>query len=1417
MKRLLLIAGMLLCTGTASAQSFDPHWGLTTYPCTNATGHFIVEKSGSQWLICTPESHRYWFQGVFYMQPGANLRGSTANWAAAATYRLKAWNFNGIHVNSADYVLPPLGAPPTSFPFFVSVKVGLASVNHAGIPVAGGKTYRPLTYNVKNICMYLPSYFNGWCPIVPDIADTGIASLAHFVFTQDTGHVLNYTSSSYLLGITTDDADQFFPFGGGDQCDINGKNCLYSNPNTSLAYLTMTSSPTGTGGCQGTYLGCPNAQNADWVVNFDVELKSKTKAMDSLKAKYGTIGALNAAWGSTYTACNLGRTSPDGFGSCGTQISAETMATADGRTGTYPNHTLSSMVPSRNSVQIKVNGTSVAGDVRVDNAATVEHFFGAYIAGQITYSTGVIANLQFFTTPTASQSRGIETISTNGSTVTAKTIAQHGLWTGAKVTVSGTTNYNIAAASITVLNEYQFTYAKAGAAATENNVGSYVSTQVPQGGDTITVAYIQNGYAIGNGILDEDGRSSHTWIAPGGNVSLNVTTNLSTTIINDFDLIDHDIANVYLSGVGTQYRADLPNLLFVGIDGVSTYGHPARRGILKAMGENVDFLQVAYGLNFTQAALDYVHGTASESYGDHPILGTFYPVVTADAPGSGNCFTGGGALAPTYTNHTLLGAAYYGQMNSILNLHYTNGGSFPYLGMGYWSYVDKPGADGCGVVSQKDNSYNGVEDVTATVPCLAPLNGSPVGPYNCGGETANFTNSILGSGTGIQAANALWQSISPPSGNAILTVNSNNPNNGVAITVSPPDLNSQSNGTTSFVRTYNINTTVTLVAPATAGGNNFVGWTGCTTPSGQTCSKTLTINAIVTANYQPPAPVVRTITVNSTNPVSGVVIATSPADNNSNVSVTTSGTLLYNDATSYNLTAPATAGSNTFANWTNCTTPASNVCHDVATANKTITANYIFVPPTRILIVTSVNPVGTSFTVAPVCNGASPVTSPANCTFTTGTVVVVNAPATSNSNNFSGWAGCDSVGGTGNRDCTVAVNGNQTITATYVTPPVVRTITVNSTTPNSAVVVANSPADNGSNVTVTTPGTLLYNNGTGYTLTAPMTAGGNTFNTWTNCASAVANVCTETATADKTITANYLVTPVTFTLSVASVLPVGTSIIASPVCNGSSPVTTPIGCVYNQSTAVALTAPATSGGNTFDHWTGCDSVSGTGNRDCNVTVNSNRSVTVTYAAPPPPTGVLTVNSTNPGSGVVIAISPNDVNGFGAGTTGSLTRTYTIPTTVTLIAPATATGNPFLNWTGCDSVVTVTCTISVTGNKTVTATYGYTLTITSNNPTSGVALVISPPDNTGASNGSTPLTRIYAPNIQANVTAPLTSGTSNFSSWTGCDSTTANICNIIMNGNKTITANYVQNPGTFTCSRITGIVIVSGKMKVSCTP
>jgi hypothetical protein len=84
----------------------------------------------------------------------------------------------------------------------------------------------------------------------------------------------------------------------------------------------------------------------------------------------------------------------------------------------------------------------------------------------------------------------------------------------------------------------------------------------------------------------------------------------------------------------------------------------------------------------------------------------------------------------------------------------------------------------------------------------------------------------------------------------------------------------------------------------------------------------------------------RTLTVNSSNPSSGVSITVSPNDNNGQGSGTTPFTRIYNNGTSVTLTAPSTAGGNTFSSWTGCNSTSGTTCYVTMDANKTVTANY---------------------------------------------------------------------------------------------------------------------------------------------------------------------------------------------------------------------------------------------------------------------------------------------------------------------------------------------------------------------------------------------------------------------------------------------------------------------------------------------
>jgi VCBS repeat-containing protein len=80
------------------------------------------------------------------------------------------------------------------------------------------------------------------------------------------------------------------------------------------------------------------------------------------------------------------------------------------------------------------------------------------------------------------------------------------------------------------------------------------------------------------------------------------------------------------------------------------------------------------------------------------------------------------------------------------------------------------------------------------------------------------------------------------------------PNSGVGVTISPNDLSGGGNGTTGLIRSYNLNTPVTVTAPASSAGRNFLKWriNGADLPgSNPVLAVTLKANTTLTAVYDP--------------------------------------------------------------------------------------------------------------------------------------------------------------------------------------------------------------------------------------------------------------------------------------------------------------------------------------------------------------------------------------------------------------------------------------------------------------------------------------------------------------------------------------------------------------------------------------
>jgi hypothetical protein len=220
----------------------------------------------------------------------------------------------------------------------------------------------------------------------------------------------------------------------------------------------------------------------------------------------------------------------------------------------------------------------------------------------------------------------------------------------------------------------------------------------------------------------------------------------------------------------------------------------------------------------------------------------------------------------------------------------------------------------------------------------------------------------------------------------------------------------------------------------------------------------MSANTTVTANYAVPV-TTYTLTVNSTNPASGVAIGASPADNNSTASGNTSFTLNYNSGSAVILTAPATAtgGVNTFSSWTGCTSAITVTCNVTLSANATVTANFTIVKTTPTVTLTPA-----SLTIATTQPLTVTVAVSGSNSTPTGSVVLTSGSYTSSTTTLS----------SGSAQIDIPANsltaGSDTLKATY-TPDATSSSAYNSASgTSSAVTVITS-----STVTVSTPSSAL--------------------------------------------------------------------------------------------------------------------------------------------------------------------------------------------------------------------------------------------------------------------------------------------------------------------------------------------------------
>jgi len=316
MRKLIIAAFLLLAATACFAQKplTDEYGGIYTVQGT-PTGYWHAQKltvnSQVRWVFIDPRGNGAWpitasnFRSASY---GADATGKTwpnywttkytgngrlfpsdgfgstaiNRWSYFERENYKLSGFSGTDTFAYNPTVPLWAGNPT--PTFTDIPVGNLARNDGAFYITDGFSGQAMRYGTKNI--YGPIYATFSGSLIADFFDPGWATWALSVVNNGSGEDSCALDApcSYILAVFEDQEDQFR---GND----------VSQPH--LGFIAAATAP---------YMAYDHNSyyNANQTYpDTDLKVWAKWQLQAFLQAKYGTIAALNASWGTGYTTWGI--------------------------------------------------------------------------------------------------------------------------------------------------------------------------------------------------------------------------------------------------------------------------------------------------------------------------------------------------------------------------------------------------------------------------------------------------------------------------------------------------------------------------------------------------------------------------------------------------------------------------------------------------------------------------------------------------------------------------------------------------------------------------------------------------------------------------------------------------------------------------------------------------------------------------------------------------------------------------------------------------------------------------------------------------------------------------------------------------------------------------------------------------------